>query len=157
MDAAEGIALPGTTVTLRYTIRLDDGTSYPPPSASDVLRFAFGRDRILPGLERALSGLKPGDLRRVRIPAADAYGPRLPEKTFRIARPKGPAGRGTLRIGDAVRVACAGDADVVAIVEAVDATSVLVDANHPLCGQDLTFDLEVLDVVSSSLNPVLVA
>jgi len=153
MDAERNSATTGATIHLRYTIRVDDGTEYPPPMPEDRLEFELGRDRVLPGIEKAVAGMRPGDTKRVRVPAADAFGPRRPDLRFRV-------GRGDedqiLRVGNAVRVADA-SGEFLAIVEAIDDASVLVDANHPLSGKDLTFDLEVLEVSARSREAELIA
>jgi peptidylprolyl isomerase len=153
MDADQHSATTGATVHLRYTIRLDDGTEYPPPMPEDRIEFELGRDRVLPGIEKAVAGMRAGDTKRVRVPAADAFGPRKPEMRFRIER---GGEDDILRVGKAVRVA-APEGDFLAIVEAIDDASVLVDANHPLSGQDLTFDLEVLEVSARPREAELIA
>jgi peptidylprolyl isomerase len=153
MDADRNSATTGATVQLRYTIRLDDGTEYPPPMPEERLEFKLGRDRVLPGIEKAVAGMRAGDTKRVRVPAADAFGPRRPEMRFRVER--GDEDR-ILRVGNAVRVSD-GSGDFLAIVEAIDDASVLVDANHPLSGKDLTFDLEVLEVSVRSREAELIA
>jgi len=153
MDADRNSATTGATVHLRYTIRLDDGTEYPPPMPEDSLAFELGRDRVLPGIEKAVAGMRAGDTKSVRVPAADAFGPRRPEMRFRVARGDEDA---ILRVGNAVRVSDA-TGDFLAIVEAIDDASVLVDANHPLSGKDLTFDLEVLEVSARAREAELIA
>src|SRR5947199_259174 len=101
MDDDRNSATTGATVQLRYTIRLDDGTEYPPPMPGERLEFELGRDRVLPGIEKAVAGMRAGDTKRVRVPAADAFGPRRPEMRFRVER--GDEDR-ILRVGNAVRV-----------------------------------------------------
>src|SRR6476619_7265091 len=101
MDADRSSATTGATVHLRYTIRLDDGTEYPPPMSEDRLAFELGRDRVLPGIEKAVAGMRAGDTKSVRVPSADAFGPRRPERRFRVERGDEDA---ILRVGNAVRV-----------------------------------------------------
>jgi len=145
MQLAERAATAGATVRLCYTIRIDGGRSYPPAGPDDTIEVRLGASGLLPGLERALEGMKAGETKVVRVPAALAFGPRLPERKLRV--PHGAAGTRLLRPGDAVLVSGSSGADFPAIVEEVDATSVLVDANHPLSGRDLTFEIHVLDVI----------
>jgi peptidylprolyl isomerase len=145
MKTADRAATAGTTVRLRYTIRLDSGKAYPPRSADDFLVVELGRGGILPGIERALEGMRAGDRKIVRVPADLAFGPRNPARKFRVSRDRrfGPG----LRVGDAVRLSGGLEGDVLATVEEVSPSWVIVDANHPLAGEDLTFDIDVLDVV----------
>jgi peptidylprolyl isomerase len=89
--------------------------------------------------------MRPGETKTVRLPAELAFGPRHPERKFRVARSASMSG--PLRPGDAVRISSGSGSDLLAIVEEVDGDSVLVDANHPLSGRDLTFEINVLDVV----------
>jgi len=145
MDFAEYAATPGATVRLRFTILLDAGPVYPPSGPDDSVQVELGKGRILPGLERALEGMRPGETKTVRVPAELAFGPRRPERRFRVAR--GASAARPLRPGDAVRVSFGAGGDLPAIVEEIDGDSVLVDANHPLAGRDLTFEINVLDVI----------
>jgi len=147
------LATTGTTVRLRYTIRPDQGRAFPPTDPDDLLEVELGMGRVLPGIDRALRGMSAGERKVVRVPAAEAFGPRRPDRKFRIARPDTPA----LRVGDAVRVRGGAEGEFFALVEAIDESSVVVDANHPLSGQDLTFEIEVLDVSLPSGEPGLVA
>ncbi len=145
MQLAECAATAGATVRLRYTIRVDEGKAYPPSGPEDTIDVRLGSSRVLPGLERALEGMRAGETKSVLVPAALAFGPRRPERKLRV--PHGAAGTRLLRPGDAVLVSGTAGAEFPAIVEDVDASSILVDANHPLSGRDLTFEIHVLDVI----------
>jgi peptidylprolyl isomerase len=145
MQLAECAATAGATVRLRYTIRVDESQAYPPSGPDDTIEVRLGSTRVLPGVERALEGMRAGETKSVFVPAALAFGPRHPERKLRV--PHGAAGTRLLRAGDAVLVAGSAGAEFPAIVEDVDAASILVDANHPLSGRDLTFEIHVLDVI----------
>jgi len=145
MQLAEYAATAGATVRLRYTIRLDEHKAYPPSGPDDAIEVRLGSSGLLPGLERAIEGMRAGETKSVLVPAALAFGPRLPGRKFRV--PHGAAGTRLLRPGDAVLISGSGGAEFPAVVEDVDASSVLVDANHPLSGRALTFEIHVLDVI----------
>jgi len=147
------LAMPGRMLRLRYSIRPDSGRAFLPDGPEDVLEIELGRTRLLPGFEKALLGMSAGETKTVRIPVGEAYGPRRPELKFRIKRPEQPA----LRVGDAVRVRGGANEEFFALVETIEESSVIVDANHPLSGQDLTFEIELLDVSLCPRVPGLVA
>lgn len=150
-------ATSGSLIRLKYTIRLDSGKAYPPAIPDDSFQFELGKDRVLPGIERAVEGMKPGDYKNVRVAAADAFGPRLADKCFRIPRSESAPNGEKLQVGDVVRVFSASEGSFLALVEQVDDEFVLVDANHPLSGQDLTFEIEVLEVLDRCRQTALVA
>lgn len=158
MSREELVATTGTTVRLRYTIHVDDGRTYPPEGPEDAVEAELGKGALLPGLERAVRGMKAGETKRIRLPAEQAFGRRLQENCFRIPRPgdAGPAAR-PVRVGDAVRISGGAGEEFLALVREIEPDSILVDANHPLSGQDLTFDLVVLDVTARGKEAALVA
>jgi FKBP-type peptidyl-prolyl cis-trans isomerase 2 len=132
-----------SVLQVSYTLSLDDGTTFPPRHSGDVLEIEMGAHDVLPGFERALLGMREGEARRVRIGVTDAYGPSRPEKVFWIDR---PGSLKTLAVGDAVRVVGVDEGEFNAVVREVGPSKVLVDANHPLCGQEITLEIRVLGV-----------
>ena len=149
MNSDRPVAAPGTTVRLKYTIRLDNGRACPPLAPDEVTELELGRGRVLPGFERAVLGMRPGETRRVRVPAAECGGAPRPEKLIRIARNAPSLKNKELSLGLAVRVR-GPEGDFNAVVLRIDEDSVLLDANHPLCGEDLTFEIEMIDVFARS-------
>lgn len=145
MNADSTVAAPGTTVRLKYTIRLDNGQAFPPITPDEITELDLGQGRVLPGFERAVLGMRAGETRRVRVPAAECGGPPRPEKLIRIDRRSSGLKPGELSVGRAVRV-FGPEGDYNAVVLRIDEDSVLLDANHPLCGEDLTFEIEMIDV-----------
>jgi peptidylprolyl isomerase len=153
MSFEDLVATSGKTIRLRYTILLDDGKAYPPKGPEDVVEVELGRDRLLPGLEAAVEGMKAGEKKRIRLPAEQAFGPHRPEFCFRISR---SADR-PVRVGDAVRIAGGAGGEFLALVREIEPAAILVDANHPLSGQDLTFELTLLDVTPRGKEAALLA
>ena len=141
-------ATAGATVKVIYTICLQNGTRFRPLHSGDTLEFTLGQGTVLPGFERAVLGMSEGETRRVDVSSADAYGPYRPEKIFTVQRSQVQPQVGALAIGDVVRVASAEDGDFFAVVRELTASGVLLDANHPLCGQDLTFEIQILQVTA---------
>ena len=146
-------ATAGATVKVIYTICLQNGTRFHPLHSGDTLEFTLGRGTVLPGFERAVLGMAEGETRRVQVPSADAYGPYRPEKIFTVQSSEVLPQVDPLAIGDVVRVASADDGEFLAVVREIGSAGILLDANHPLCGQDITFEIKILEVSAPDPEP----
>jgi FKBP-type peptidyl-prolyl cis-trans isomerase 2 len=129
----------GLKVTLEYTLTLADKTVADSTAGQAPFSYVHGGHQIIIGLEKALTGLKAGDKKRVTIPAADAYG--LYDKAKIVTVPKKNVPPET-KVGAMLRSASGQPAKVLEI----KGDSVVIDTNHPLAGQDLTFDVNILKV-----------
>lgn len=135
----------GDTVRIHYTGTLQDGKVFDSSEGREPLDFAVGSGQIIPGLDSALPGMEVGDKKRVEVACEDAYGPVNPAMRQDIPREGIPADI-PLDPGTQLQMQTPdGQALPVTVVEATD-TTVTLDANHPLAGQDLTFDIEVVSV-----------
>ncbi|GAB4532563.1 MAG: peptidylprolyl isomerase [Ruegeria sp.] len=135
----------GDTVRIHYTGTLQDGKVFDSSEGREPLEFAVGSGQIIPGLDSALPGMEVGDKKRVEVACEDAYGPVNPAMRQDIPREGIPADI-PLDPGTQLQMQTPdGQALPVTVVEATD-TTVTLDANHPLAGQDLTFDIEVVSV-----------
>ncbi len=143
----------GDRVKVIYTICLENGARFRPLHAGDTLEFTMGSDAVLPGFERALLDMSEGETRLVKVAAEDAYGPYRPDKIFSVNRSEVLPKVEPLSVGDVVRVASAEEGDFFAVVRELSATQILLDANHPLCGQDITFEIQLLEVSSPDADP----
>ena len=135
----------GDTVRIHYTGTLLDGNVFDSSEGRDPLEFEVGSGQIIPGLDSAMPGLSVGVKKRVEIACVDAYGPINPGMRQDIPRegipddiPLEPGTQLQMQTPD-------GQALPVTVVEANDAT-VTLDANHPLAGQDLIFEIEVVSI-----------
>lgn len=137
---------------LDYTLTGDDGQIID-ESHDGSFGYLHGSGNIIPGLERALEGRQPGENVHVVVEAEDAYGVRDLARITRVARDRFPAG---VELVAGMRFqAQAGDGRTqVVTVTAIDAGEVVVDANHPLAGQRLHFDVTVLSVRSARKEEV---
>jgi peptidylprolyl isomerase len=140
-------AKQGDTVRVHYTGTLDDGQEFDSSRGLDPLTFTLGAGAVIQGFDEAVTGMAVGDEKRVTIPAAEAYGPRRDELTLRLPRAELPADM-ELEEGSQLRME-QGDQSVVVTVREVDDESVTLDANHPLAGESLTFDLRLVEIVPS--------
>ena len=135
----------GDTVAVHYTGKLADGSVFDTSKDRDPLQFVLGQRRVIPGFDKAIAGMSPGEKKTAKIPADDAYGPRRPELIVEFARERIPPDLSP-EIGQQLQVqTAAGEAIPAVVIEASD-SAVTLDANHPLAGQDLTFEIELVEV-----------
>jgi peptidylprolyl isomerase len=137
----------GDTVRIHYTGTLPDGSTFDSSQGRDPLEFEVGSGQIIPGLDVALPGMEVGDKKTVNVPCKDAYGPVQPEMRQGVPRDNIPA-EIPLEVGLQLQMQSSeGQVMPVTVVE-VGEDEVTLDANHPLAGQDLVFDIELVSVAS---------
>jgi peptidylprolyl isomerase len=141
-------AAAGDTVTLHYTVRLPDDTVVESSRDGEPLRFTLGRGQVLPGVDEAVLGMEPGERKTERVPAAKAYGPWREDLLFETPRAGIPAHL-PLKAGVGLQVTLKNGNHLSVKVHAISEESVTFDANHPLAGKDLVFDLELVEIVTS--------
>jgi peptidylprolyl isomerase len=134
----------GDTVRVHYTGRLDDGRVFASSKAQEPLELTVGQGTLLPSVEETLTRMEPGEERTVTIPAERAYGPHQPELVLAVDRAEFPEDIEP-EVGQKLRVRQGDEVVVVRIAEVSD-EEVTIDANHPLAGQNLTFDLELVEI-----------
>lgn len=134
----------GDTVSVHYTGTLADGSVFDSSRGRDPLQFTVGEGRVIPGFDAAVSGMAVGEEKKVTIPADQAYGPHRPELMVEVDRAQFPADLHP-EIGQQLQLSRGGQVFVVTVRDLSDG-SVLLDGNHPLAGQDLTFALELVGV-----------
>jgi len=139
-------AKQGDTVRVHYTGTLEDGQEFDSSRGLDPLTFTIGTGSVIQGFDDAVTGMAVGDEKRVTIPAAEAYGPRRDELTLRVPRSELPPDL-ELEEGTQLRME-QGDQSIVVTVREMDDDAVTLDANHPLAGEPLTFDLRLVEIVS---------
>ena len=136
----------GTKVTMEYTLTLPDKTVADSTAGQPPFSYIHGGQQIIPGLEKALTGLKPGDKKSITVPAAEAYGLYDKKKIVEVPKKNVPA---EATVGTRLRDRNGQEAKVVEI----KGDSVMVDVNHPLAGQDLTFDVNIIKVEKAPPAP----
>ena len=138
----------GDSVRIHYTGRLNDGTVFDSSREREPLEFTIGQrqGQVIPGFEDGVIGMEPGESKTVEIPADQAYGPRLAKQIIEVDRATMPPDM-QLEIGTHVQGAQPGGQTTDFIVTALTESLVTLDANHPLAGKDLIFDLELVGIV----------
>lgn len=142
-------AQTGDTVRINYAGRLTDGTSFDSSEGREPLQFTLGEGQVIRGLEAHVTGMTQGAKSTVTIPCDEAYGPHHPEAVQVLERAKVPAGI-DIEVGTQLQAKTADGSMVPIRVVEIDEVSVKVDANHPLAGQDLIFDVELVEVVKAA-------
>lgn len=132
-----------SNVKVHYTGRLEDETIFDSSEGRDPLSVELGKGLLIPGFEKGLQGLKVGDKRTINIPSDEAYGPIRTEMTQEVEKQFVPEG---VEVGQQLTAQGPQGPMMVTVVE-IKETTVVLDANHPLAGKDLIFDLEVVEVV----------
>jgi len=131
----------GKTVAFEYTLRLDDGSVVQSNKDAEPLTYVHGENQLLPALEQALEGLEVNDRKEVKLAAEDAYG-KVRDEAFREV-PADQIPEQARRVG--AQLSAQGYDGPIRVHEIKDETIVL-DFNHPLAGQDLTFDIRVVSI-----------
>lgn len=141
-------ATSGDTVRVHYTGTLEDGTTFDSSEGREPLEFTLGSGQVIPGFDAGVSGMEPGQTKTIQIPAEEAYGPRRDEMTLQVSPDQFPEGMDP-EVGQQLQLQQPdGQAVVVRVAEVSDVVVVL-DANHPLAGEDLTFELTLDEIVEA--------
>jgi FKBP-type peptidyl-prolyl cis-trans isomerase SlyD len=138
----------GAVVSIFYTLTDDDGIIVDSNVGRSPLVYLHGYENLIPGLERELEGMSPGDKARVRVLPADAYGEFDQEAVFEVSRDEFPDEL-PVEVGMQFCAETPGGEMTITVAEVKEA-SVIVDANHPLAGKTLHFDVEVVDTREGS-------
>ncbi|NOZ28837.1 MAG: peptidylprolyl isomerase [Chloroflexi bacterium] len=139
-------AKQGDTVRVHYTGKLEDGTVFDSSLDREPLQFTIGVGEVIPGFEQAVVGMSPGESKTAVIPADDAYGPHRQEMVLVVSRSQFPMGVQP-EIGQQFQVGLQDGGTVIVMVTEVSETTVTLDANHPLAGKDLTFDIQLVEIL----------
>lgn len=142
-----------TVVTFHYTLRNEAGEELETSRGGDATAYLHGANNIIPGLEKAMAGRAAGDVFSASVPSAEAYGEHNPERTQRVPVKHLVFKGKKLKAGDVVQLNTSEGMRPVTVVKA-GRHSADIDTNHPLAGQDLTFDIEVVDIREASAEEV---
>jgi peptidylprolyl isomerase len=136
----------GDTVRVHYTGMLEDGTLIGTSTDVGPLQFTLGQGNVIPGFERALIGMRPGTFKIEKVPCELAFGPYRENLTAEVDRQKLMADGITPYIGLELEVHHSSGM-VPMLVTQIHDNRVRLDANHPLAGQDLIFEIELVEIV----------
>lgn len=146
-------AKQGDTVKVHYTGKFADGTVFDSSACADddcgcgtgPLEFTIGEGQVIPGFDAAVVGMSVGEARTVTIPVADAYGERIEDMVAEVPRADLPADL-VVEVGQQLEVTQEdGQLFQVLITEVTD-SRITIDANHPLAGRELIFDISLMEI-----------
>jgi len=140
------VAKNGDTVRVNYTGKLADGTIFDSSAGREPLEFTVGAGQVIPGFDNAVLGMKVGEKKTVTIPVDEAYGPRRDEQIVEISREKLPSDM-TPEVGQQLVMKQSDGREIVVVITKVSDETVTIDANHPLAGKDLTFEIELVKIL----------
>lgn len=138
-------ARSGDTVRIHYTGRFPDGVTFDSSAGGDPLEFQLGAGQVIQGLDEAITGMSVGDSSTVTVPAEKAYGQHHAEAVRAIPRETIPD-HIPLEPGLRLQAERPDGATIGLTVVEVGESEVTVDANHPLAGRDLVFEIELVEV-----------
>ncbi len=138
-------AKPGDTVKIHYTGKLDDGTVFDSSVNREPLEFTLSGGQVIPGFDQAVVGMSPGETKTQKIPMDQAYGPYREEMVVELSREQMPPDMQP-EIGQQLQIQQPDGQSVPVMVTEVTDETVTLDANHPLAGEDLTFEIELVDI-----------
>ncbi len=139
----------GDKIKVHYHGKLTNGETFDSSAGREPLAFEVGSGMVIKGFDDGVTGMVVGEKKTIQIPFMDAYGPRNPEMVIEMPKDRFPADM-ELELGMPLVMSDGqGQQFQVTVVEIKEA-AVMLDANHPLAGQDLTFDLELVEIEGGS-------
>jgi FKBP-type peptidyl-prolyl cis-trans isomerase 2 len=136
----------GDSVKVHYTGKLKDGTVFDSSRGREPIEFTIGERSVIPGFEDAVIGMKTGETKTIHIAAENAYGARREDMVFEVTREEFPA-HITPEVNQQFRVLQDDGRSVIVTIMEVTDEHVVLDANHPLAGEELIFDIELTEIV----------
>ena len=140
-------ARKGDNVKVNYTGRLDDGTVFDSSEGAKPLEFSIGSGQVIEGFDEAVTGMKVGEKKTVTIPVDKAYGQRNDEMVIQAPVEQVPPDLNP-ELGMRLEMGGTNGELLRVVVTEITETHITLDANPPLAGKDLTFDLELVDCVT---------
>ena len=136
----------GNTVSVHYTGTLNDGTQFDSSREREPLSFLVGDGQVIPGFESAVLGMQEGETKTITILAENAYGPKNDQAVQVVERSRFPNGYEG-NVGESVTGQTGEGQAFRATIVSVEENTVTLDFNHPLAGQDLTFEVELVSIL----------
>jgi len=138
----------GDTVRVHYMGRLQSGEIFDTSSGGEPLEFTLGQGKVIPGFEQAVVGMQVGDNKTVIIPVNEAYGPLREDLILEVDRDELPEDLEP-EVGMLLQSSQSDGSVLVFTITEVSDTTIKVDGNHPLAGQELTFEIQLVEIVVS--------
>ncbi len=138
-------AKKGDKVKVHYTGKLRDGSVFDSSRERQPLEFELGAGQLIPGFESAVMGMNAGDSITVEIAPKDAYGDRDPQMMIEVPQTQVPEGMNP-QVGQTLQVQQGNGQVANVVVAELRDESIILDANHPLAGKELIFEIELVEL-----------
>lgn len=139
----------GDKVKVHYHGKLTNGETFDSSAGREPLEFEVGAGMVIKGFDDGVTGMNTGEKKTLNIPFDEAYGPRNPEMMVEFPKDKFPSDM-ELEVGSQLMMNNGAGQQFPVVVTEIKEEVVLLDANHPLAGQDLIFDIELVEIVGGS-------
>lgn len=143
------IAKTGDTVRVHYHGRLTSGETFDSSAERDPLEFELGTGQVIAGFDNGVTGMTIGEKKTIEIPFLEAYGPRNESMIIEMPKERFPSDM-QIEIGMPLMMSDGQGQNLQVAVTDIQELTVTLDANHPLAGKDLIFDLELVEIVGGS-------
>lgn len=135
----------GDTVKVHYHGKLTNGTTFDSSEGREPLEFEVGGGMVIPGFDEGITGMAIGEKKTIHIPADQAYGPKQEEMIMEFPRDRFPADM-VPEVGMQLNMSNGSGQNFPVTIAEVREAVVVLDANHPLAGEELIFDLELVSI-----------
>lgn len=135
----------GNTIKVHYTGKLNDGTVFDSSQDREPLEFTIGSGQVIPGFDKGVLGMELNEKKTVNIPVAEAYGERREDLIIDVPKTEIPEDLKP-EVGKQLQMQNQEGQTFVVVVSEIKENSVQLDANHPLAGEDLNFDIELVEI-----------
>lgn len=139
----------GDTVKVHYHGRLTDGTTFDSSEGRDPLEFQVGSGQVIKGFDEGVTGMEVGQKKTIQIPVEEAYGPKNEEMVVNFPRANFPDDLNP-EVGMQLNMTNGSGQVIPVVIVEIGEEEVILDANHPLAGQDLIFDIELVSIGGGS-------
>jgi peptidylprolyl isomerase len=139
-------AQEGDTVRIHYTGTLDNGTQFDSSQGQEPIEFTLGNKTVIPGFETGITGMQVGDQKKIHIPAEEAYGERNDALVEEVPLQHFPDDM-ELKVGMHLQAQSPNGENFNVVVTALSDASATIDGNHPLAGEALNFELELMEIL----------
>jgi len=136
----------GDKVKVHYTGRLEDGTVFDSSEGRDPMTFEIGSGQVIPGVDQGVLDMKEGDSRTLTIEPDNAYGPKRDELIAQVKKSVFPS-EIKVEIGQQLQMEQSEGESIPVVISAIDGDDVTLDANHPLAGKTLIFDIKMAGIL----------
>ena len=135
----------GDTVKVHYTGKFEDGKVFDSSKERQPLEFVLGEGNVMPAIENAILGMEAGDTKLIEIPPEEAFGPRREELVIEVERSELPE-HITPTMGQTLQMRQPDGGHIDLVIVEMNEQTITLDANHPLAGHTLSFDLELVEI-----------